>query len=338
MTAHPSRSEDTSGLWVYLEQRDGRLEGVSLELLGRGRSLANETGSELTALLLGGNVEPLAHRAIACGADSVLVAEHELLEQYTTDASARVVAGLVRSRKPDILLLGATPNGRDLAGRLAVRLLTGLTADCTDLRIDPESRLLLGDVTGFGHGILATIQCPSHRPQMATVRPGVFTRPAEDPLRAGRIERIAVELASEDRRVQVLRRSSRRAVDVTQVERLVIGGRGVQGNFELLRRLGRALNAGIGATRVAVDQGWVGEERMIGQTGSVARPKLAVICGASGAMQFTVGIQDSDTIVAINSDPEAPIFEAADYCVVDDLFQVLPLLIDGLEREKPRRR
>lgn len=326
--------QEARGLWVHLEHEDGRLVGVSMELLGRARLLADQRREPLTGVLLGAEIEPLAAEAIACGADVVLLAEHPQLDPYTTDPQAKVMAGLVLEHQPDVFLLGATPNGRDLAGRLAVRLRTGLTADCTDLTIDEGSGLLVGEVTGFGQGILATIQCPKHRPQMATVRPGVFTRPLPDPSRQGEIRRLAVELTEADQRVRVLRRTTSKGADITQAERLVIGGRGVQGDFALLRRLARALNGDIGASRVAVDQGWVGHDRMIGQTGSVTRPKLAIVCGVSGAMQFTVGIQDAGTIVAINSDPEAPIFEAADYCIVDDVFQVLSPLIEALEREK----
>lgn len=326
--------QEASGLWVYLEQQEGRLSGVSLELLGRGRQLAADTGGKLTALLLGHDVGPLADAAVACGADQVLLAEHPLLQHYTTGPYTDVVTRLVLDRRPDILLLGATANGRDLAGRLAVRLRTGLTADCTDLRMDADTGLLLGEVTGFGHGVLATIQCPRHRPQMATVRPGVFPRPAADASRTGSIEKVQVRLGEGEERVRVVRHSSRRGVDITQAKRLVIGGRGVRGDFALLRRLARALGADVGATRVAVDEGWARDDMMIGQTGSVARPQLTIVCGASGAMQFTVGIQDSETIVAINSDPEAPIFEVADYCVADDVFQVIPPLIEALEREK----
>lgn len=333
MNESPYSPQDASGVWVYLEHRDGQLEGVSLELLGQARALAQETGESLTALLLGERVAPLAEEAIAGGADRVLVAEHPLLGQYTTEPFTKVVAGLIVEQRPNILLLGATTNGRDLAGRLAVRLRTGLTADCTDLRIDPQSGLLLGEVTGFGHGILATIECPVHRPQMATVRPGVFPRSVADPAHSGEVERVDVTLSASDQPVRVVKQTSRRASDITQAERLVIGGRGMEGDFALLKRLAKALHAEVGATRVAVDQGWAREDRMIGQTGSVTRPKLAIVCGASGAMQFTVGIQDSETIIAINSDPEAPIFEVADYCVTEDVFQVIPALIDALQRE-----
>lgn len=327
------RPEEASGLWVHLEHEDGHLAGVSLELLGQARKLAAAGGASVTGLLLGSQVASLAGEAIAYGADSVLVAEHPLLERYTTEPHTKVVAELALERKPDLLLLGATPNGRDLAGRLAVRLRTGLIADCTGLEIDRASGLLLGEVTGFGHGVLATIQCPYHRPQMATVRPGVFPRSAADPARWGETQPVAVELTAEDCPVRVLRQVRGRGADITQAERLVIAGRGVGGDFAVLNRLAQALAAEIGATRVAVDAGWVGHDRQIGQTGFVTRPKLAVVCGASGATQFTVGIQDAETVIAINSDPEAPIFECADYCVVDDVHQVLPALVEALERE-----
>jgi electron transfer flavoprotein alpha subunit len=327
-------SDQASGLWIYVEHSDAAIEGVSLELLGHGRKLAEELDQRLTAVIAGGDVEPLAEQAIAFGADDVLLAEHPLLDPYTTETHTKLIAALAVDRRPDIFLLGASANGRDLAGRLAVRLRTGLTADCTDLEIDPESCLLLGEVTGFGQGILATITCPHHRPQMATVRPGVFERPVADPARAGNVERVEANLAEADAPIRVVRQSKGRAVDITQAERIVIGGRGTEGDFALLRRLARLLKADLGASRVAVDQGWIGHDRMVGQTGSVTHPKLAVVCGVSGAMQFTVGIQDSDTVVAINSDPEAPIFEAADYCVANDLFEVVPPLIRALEKEK----
>jgi electron transfer flavoprotein alpha subunit len=323
---------EARGLWVFLEHEEGRLAGVSLELLGRGRALADATRQPLTGLLLGNGIDPLADEAFAYGADRVFLAEDRLLEPYTTLPFAKVVTELVLAHKPDIFLLGATPNGRDLAGRLAVRLRTGLTADCTDLQIDPASGLLLGEVTGFGRGILAMIQCPLHRPQMATVRPGVFPRPAAAPTRAGRIERVPVALTEGDRPVRVLERALKRGTDITQAERLVIAGRGMQGDMPLLERLATALDAEIGATRVAVDAGWVGHDRQIGQTGFVTRPKLAVVLGASGALQFTVGIADAETVVAINTDPGAPIFEMADYCIADDVAQVVPELIDALER------
>jgi electron transfer flavoprotein alpha subunit len=244
------------------------------------------------------------------------------------------MADLVAERRPDVLLLAATPDGRDLAGRLAVRLRTGLTADCTDLRINESTGLLMGEVTGFGQGILATIECPEHRPQMATVRPGVFASSEPDASRNGTIEKVSVSLSEADAPVRVRRRSLRRTVDITQAERLIVAGRGMGGDLAAVKRLASLLNAEIGGTRVAADEGWVSHERMIGQTGSITHPKLAVVCGVSGAFQFTVGIEDADTVIAINSDQDAPIFDVADYCVVDDVSRILPALIEGLEKEK----
>lgn len=330
MTASRYQPEQANGLWVFAEQQDGLLEPVSLELLGKARQLADQSGQTLTALLLGFEVGHLAIPLIAHGADEVLVAEHRLLARYTTDPYAKAMTEVVLDRKPNILLLGATANGRDLAGRIAVRLRTGLTADCTDLTLNEEG-LLLGQVTGFGQGILAGILCPAHRPQMATVRPGVFPRPAAlDSAADTHIRRVDVHLSDADAPTRVLRHATARGGDITAAERLVIGGRGVHGDFDILRELAALINADVGATRVAVDEGWVDRETQIGQTGYVTRPKLAIVCGASGAMQFTVGIQDAETIVAINSDPEAPIFEAADFCIVDDVSHVLPPLVKAI--------
>lgn len=326
--------EEAQGIWVYLEQEGGVLEGVSRELLGKGRELADQRRVPLTGLLLGHEVGSLAAEAIALGADCVLQAEHPRLRVYTTDPYTLVVDRLVRERKPETLLLGATPNGRDLAGRLAVRLRTGLTADCTDLTLEPGSGLLLGEVTGFGGGILAVIKCPSHRPQMATVRPGIFAPQEANRSRPGRVERVAVEIPESVVRTETLERVQRDEPDLTRAGVIVAGGRGVRGDFKLLREMADLLRGEVGASRVAVDAGWISRDRQIGQTGYVTRPKLAVACGISGAMHFTVGIKDAGMVIAINADPDAPIFDHADYCLVDDLFQVLPPLIEAIRAEK----
>lgn len=323
-----SRTGDT---WVFLEQEGGRLEGVALELLGRGRRIADEAGTRLTGILLGADAAGAAQTALGVGADLLLVGEHPALGVYTTDAYTAVTAALARERRPDIFLFGATPNGCDLAGRLAVQLRTGLTADCTDLELEPATGLLVGQVTGFGGGIFAKIKCSRHRPQMATVRPGVFPAPAPVPAPRGRIERIPVCLSEEMLRVEVLERVLEEQPDLTTAERIVAGGRGTGGNFALLQELAGLIGAEVGATRVAVDAGWIGSEHMIGQTGVVTRPKLAVVCGVSGAMQFTVGVDAAECVVAINSDEEALIFDHADYCIVDDLGKVLPPLIEHVK-------
>ncbi len=333
MIAPGYSAEQASGLWVWLEQQDGLLEPVSLELLSKARELADQSRQTVTGLLLGYEIGHLAIPAVAHGADEVLVAESPLMRNYTTNPYTKVMTELVLDRRPNILLLGATANGRDLAGRLAVRLRTGLTADCTDLNLNADG-LLVGQVTGFGRGILAGILCPEHRPQMATVRPGVFPRPEPDEQADGRILRVKAQLSEADAPVHVVRRSTTRGGDITAAERLVIGGRGVHGDFDLLGELAKLIDADIGATRVAVDEGWADREAQIGQTGYVTRPKLAIVCGVSGAMQFTVGIQEAETVVAINSDPEAPIFEAADCCIVDDVFQVLPPLMEAIRKQQ----
>ncbi len=328
--------EQAQGIWVYLEQQGGQLEGVSLELLAKARELADETSAELTGVLLGDGVKALAKDAGAHGVNRVFVAEDPELEQYRTAPYARVVAGLVAKHKPDIFLLGATPDGRDLAGRLAVRLRTGLTADCTNLALEDGTGLLLGEVTGFGGGILATIKCEQHRPQMATVRPGVFAAGAPDESRKASIRRVKVALAPEDSRVEVLERVIEEGVDLTRSKVIVAGGRGTRGDFSLLEELAELLDGDVGATRVAVDEGWIGRDRQIGQTGFATRPALAIVCGISGAMHFTVGVEKAETVIAINSDPEAEIFEHADYGVADDLFKVLKPLVDEIKQAQAK--
>ncbi|MAG57053.1 MAG: electron transfer flavoprotein subunit alpha [Planctomycetes bacterium] len=337
MAASLIRPEEAQRIWVWLEHDGTSLEGVSLELLAKGRELADRSGEGLVGLLMGHELDSLADEALGYGADEIVVAEDPLLEVYTTDAWCDAAAQVVLEKKPNILLFGATPDGRDLAGRLAVRLRTGLTADCTDLEIktDEPALMLAAEVTGFGGGVAAIIACKENRPQMATVRPGVF-RPA---LRRSHGEegvqsRCPVRIDPGRVRTRVLERRIGEAVDITKAEALVVGGRGVKGDFGLLETLAGLLGAELGASRVAVDEGWIEKDRMIGQTGSVTRPKVAIVCGVSGAMQFTVGIMEADTVVAINSDPEAPIFESADYCVVDDLFSILPPLIRELENSR----
>jgi electron transfer flavoprotein alpha subunit len=331
------KPEEARGIWVYLEQQSGKLEGVSLELLGKARELADQARTSLTGVLLGHQVADLAQEAIACGANEVLLADDPVLAQYRTDPYTRVVAQIVAERKPDIFLLGATPDGRDLAGRLGVRLRTGLTADCTALWLkEADARrgatLLEAQVTGFGGGITADIECEYHRPQMATVRPGIFEAAEPHPARKGAVTPVAVQVPEEDLRVQVLERVTHEGVDITKAKVIIAGGRGIRGDWRLLEELASLLGGEIGATRVAVDEGWIGRDRQIGQTGLVTRPDLAICCGISGAIHFTVGVEKAGMIISINTDREAEIFEHSDYGVVDDIFQVLPALIDELRK------
>jgi electron transfer flavoprotein alpha subunit len=325
--------EESKSIWVYLEQEEGLLEGVSLELLGHGRALADQMNWELAALVLAPDGEELAKQAIAYGAQRVWLVEHPLLEHFTIEAYTQAVYQAVMEARPSILLLGATPNGRDLAGRLAVRLRTGLNADCTGLKMTPEG-VLVSEVSGFGGGVLALIEMQRHRPQMATVRPGVFTPAEPDPKRRGEVKALLVELNQEMIQTKILERVSGEGVNLGSVPVLVAGGRGINGDFQTLYELAELLGGDVGATRPPVDEGHIERERQIGQTGVVCRPKIAICCGISGAFHFVVGIEKADMVIAINSDPEAPIFEFADYCIVGDAHQIVPALIAALRKER----
>ena len=322
-------AEEQKTIWVFLEQEGGVLEGVSLELLAKGRNLADSVGWRLAGLLLGNDVGQPAETAIAHGADQVVLADHPLLELFTIDAYAAVAFQALMEHKPGVFLLGATPNGRDLAGRLAVRLRTGLNADCTDLRLPPETGILVSEVSGFGGGVLALIEMQKHRPQMATVRPGVFLPGEADHGREGEIVKVAVDLDDGMIRTQLVERVVGEGVDLTQAPVLVAGGRGIDGDFAMMRQLARLLGGDVGATRPPVDEGHIERERQIGQTGVVCRPKVAICCGISGAFHFVVGIQEADIVIAINSDPEAPIFDICHYGIVGDAVDVIPLFIDA---------
>lgn len=326
-----SVEDEKQAIWVYLEQENEALAGVSGELLTKGRQLADQSGWLLGGLLMGDRCIHLAEEAIARGADEVIVAEDPLMKFFTVDAYSHVAFHLLMGYKPSVFLLGATPDGRDLAGRLAVRLRTGLSADCTGLYLPADTGVLVSEVSGFGRGILALIEMERHRPQMATVRPGVFIA---DPPRSGREGQILVEdvpLTRDMIKTRVVEREVGQGVNLTQTPVLVAGGRGVDGDFEMLAELADLLNGEVGATRPPVDEGLIERDRQVGQTGVVCRPKVAIACGISGAFHFIVGIQQADTVIAINTDPEAPIFDYADYCVVGDVHEIVPALIQTLK-------
>jgi len=325
-----SIDEENKSIWVYLEHEAGIFENVSLELLGKGRELANQLGWSLTGLLLGREVFELAKSAFTYGADEVWLADHPLLEYFTIDAYAPLAYQALIQGKPSVFLLGATPNGRDLAGRLAVRLRTGLNADCTGLKLSMPDGVLVSEVSGFGGGILALIEMRTNRPQMATVRPGVFAPLEPDYRRQGRIVHIPIDLSPGFIQTRIIERVIGKGVDLTHNPVIVAGGRGMEGNFQILQELAGLLGGEIGATRPPVDDGFIDRERQIGQTGVVCSPKLALCCGISGAFHFLVGIEKATTVIAINSDPEAPIFEASDYCVIGDISQILPHLIETI--------
>jgi electron transfer flavoprotein alpha subunit len=326
--------EENKSIWICLETNDGRLAPVSLELISKGRELADEVGWSLIGLLLGDRFSGLSKEIYAHGADEVWMIDHPLLQHFTIEAHAQAVYTAILQGKPSILLFAATPNSRDLAGRLAVRLRTGLNADCTNLRIDPDRGILISEVTGFGGGIIAYLEAAHHRPQMATVRPGVFSVKETQKVENKTPLEIQVELTEEMIQTEILERVTGESLDLTQADVLICGGRGVEGDFKMLQDLAELLQGEVGATRPPVDEGHINRERQIGQTGVMGHPKLAIACGISGAFHFVVGIQDAETIIAINSDPEAPIFEYADYYIVGDVFKVVPALIQALKNKR----
>jgi len=325
-----SPSEERKSIWVFLEQENHALESVSLELLSKGRLMADQMNWQLCGLLLGHQVSTLAPIAIAHGADRVLVGDHPLLEHFTIEAYAHTTYQALLEDKPSIFLLGATPNGRDLAGRLAVRLRTGLNADCTGLRIEQESGVLVCEVSGFGGGVLAMIEMQTHRPQMATVRPGVFSPLEPDPTRSGDTTLLEIALSPEMIHTRVLERSVGTALNLARVPVLVAGGRGIDGDFQTLEQLAGLLGGEVGATRPPVDEGHIERERQIGQTGVICSPKVALCFGISGAFHFVIGVEKANLVIAVNTDPDAPIFDHADYGIVGDAGQVVSELIAAL--------
>lgn len=321
---------DYKGVWVFAEQREGQLQKVSLELLGEGRRQADKLGVKLTALLLGNNIKGLTETLSKHGADEVLVVDNERLQHYTTDAYTKVICDLVNERKPGILFVGATFIGRDLGPRIAARLNTGLTADCTSIDVDAENGDLLATRPAFGGNLMATIVCPNHRPQMATVRPGVFEKVDSDGSEC-RIEEVNIELNDEDVRTKVLEtiKTAKDIVDISEAKVIVSGGRGVgsKENFALLEELAKVLGGTVAGSRAAVEKGWIENAYQVGQTGKTVKPSIYIACGISGAIQHVAGMQDSDMIIAINKDETAPIMKVADYGIVGDIKKVLPELI-----------
>jgi electron transfer flavoprotein alpha subunit len=328
-------------VWVFAEVDDGKIADVSLELLGKGGELAGTLGVKLGAVLLGHHTKGLAEKLFAHGADIVYSAEHEHLAQYTTLPYARVLTDVITENKPEIVLYGASPVGRDLAPRVASALRTGLTADCTDLQIgtyESGGRLyqqkLLQIRPAWGGNIIATIVSPDTLPEMATVREGVMHIPEPVDGRAGLLVDVPVRLDSEFEAVKVLARHAEpRRVDLKAANIIVSGGYGVgtKQNFALLHELASLLGAAVGASRAAVDAGFIHHDHQVGQTGTTVRPKLYIACGISGAVQHRAGMEESAKILAINTDPSAPIFGVAHYGIVGDVREVIPRMIKALK-------
>lgn len=328
---------DFNGVWVFAEQREGQLQKVSLELLGEGRKIADKLGSKLTALLIGNKVQNLVEDLSRHGADEVLVVDAPELEHYTTDGYTKAICELANAKKPNIIFIGATFIGRDLGPRVAARLETGLTADCTSLDVDVESGDLLATRPAFGGNLMATIVCPDHRPQMATVRPGVFEKlPLGE--NDATVENVEIKFNSNDIRTKIVEiiKEHKDIVDISEANVLVAGGRGIgsEENFKMLKELAEVMNGSIAASRAAVEKGWVDKDYQVGQTGKTVRPNIYVACGISGAIQHAAGMQDSDMIIAINKDANAPIMKIADYAIVGDVNKVVPESIAQLKAMK----
>ena len=327
----------TKDLWVFVEtNEDGTAKNVGIELLTPGKMMAGKQGGALVAVVIGCGVDEAVKAASEHGADKVIVVDGPEYKHYTTDAYAIALCTLVEKYGPTSMLIGATNNGRDLGPRVSCRLHTGLTADCTALDIDEETGNVAWTRPAFGGNLMATIICPNHRPQIGTVRPGVFKK-GEAGAASAEIVKEDLHVPADQIRTQVIeliKEMGGENVDLEGAEIIVSGGRGVGGpeGFDTIKALADVLGATVGASRAAVDAGWIAHAHQVGQTGKTVGPKLYIACGISGAIQHLAGMSGSDVIVAVNKDPDAPIFDVADYGVVGNLFEVLPVLVDEIKK------
>lgn len=327
---------DYKGVWIFAEQREGKIASVAYELLGIGRKLADKLNTELSAILFGAS-ESESQELIRWGADKVYYTDNEIFKQFNDEPYAKLLTILINRYLPEIVLAGATPIGRSFIPRVAARLRTGLTADCTSFEIDSETRNLLQIRPAFGGNIMATILCPNNRPQMATVRPRVMKRGQYDKTREGEIINITADgISSRTKVLQTVKEVSDLTVNLQEADIIVSGGRGLGDpkGFNLLKELAEILGGALGASRAAVDSGWIPYRHQVGQTGKTVCPKIYIACGISGAVQHLVGMQSSDIIIAINKNPDAPIFNIATFGIVGDLYEIIPLLIKKIKQEK----
>ncbi|HFG9231042.1 TPA: electron transfer flavoprotein subunit alpha/FixB family protein [Clostridioides difficile] len=327
---------DYNGVWVIGEQREGKINPVTIELIGEGRKLADQLGKELAVVIAGYEVEKEVKELLHYSVDKVYYINDPLLKDFTTDGYAISIANLIERKKPEVVLVGATSIGRDIAPRIAGKVGTGLTADCTKLEIDSTDNKLLQTRPAFGGNLMATIVCPKNRPQMSTVRPGVMAKAVRNESETGILEVVTPELTEKmirTRLVEILPQE-KISVNLTDARIIVSGGRGLKRaeGFELIKELADKLGAEIGASRAAVDSGWIEHSHQVGQTGTTVRPELYIACGISGAIQHLAGMSDSKYIVAINKDAKAPIFSICDYGIVGDLYEIIPEMIESLNR------
>ena len=327
-------------VYVFAEQRDGELQKVGIELVGKARELADDLGQQVAAVLLGSGVKDKAQELIACGADKVVVVDDVMLEEYVTEPYTKALTAVINAKDPEIVLYGASSIGRDLAPRVSARIHTGLTADCTALEIDEETKLLMMTRPAFGGNIMATIVCEDFRPQMATVRPGVMKALESDASRSGEVEEFKVKFSDADMNVKVREtvKTAHKSVDITEAKILVSGGRGIGSaeKFKMLEELAGVMEGEVASSRACVDSGWISADRQVGQTGKTVRPELYLACGISGAIQHAAGMENSDFIVAINRDEDAPIFDIADLGIVGDLNAIVPKLTEAVKAVKAK--
>lgn len=332
--------QDYKGVFVFAQQEDNKLSSVSLELVGKAKELAADLDTEVTAVVLGHEIEDMAEKLGRYGADNVILADDPALKIYMTEPYTHVLTEILNQKKPEIVLYGATAIGRDLAPRVSARVHTGLTADCTALEVDPETKNLRMTRPAFGGNIMATIICTEYRPQMATVRSGVMQRISPTESHA-KVEKFPVNVPKESVNVEILDivKKISDKMDIQDAKVLVSGGRGMgcPENFALLEELAEAFGGTVSSSRACVDAGWVEKDRQVGQTGKTVRPDLYIACGISGAIQHLAGMEDSDVIIAINKDEYAPIFEVADYGVVGDVMKVLPAFTEQIKKAIAQR-
>ncbi|MGM0972620.1 MAG: electron transfer flavoprotein subunit alpha/FixB family protein [Bacillota bacterium] len=328
------------GVWVFIEQNDGKIEGVSLELLGAGRKLADKLEVPLSGVLLGYEIKSLSREVITYGADQVYVIDHEVMKDYRTESYMKAVINLAEKYKPEIFLYGATSNGKDLASAVATDLSTGLTADTTMLDVEVEKRLLEASRPAFGGNIMATILCKKHRPQMATVRPKVMKAMEPNPDRHGEVIEEPITLREDDMRTKVIKivKDVTKKVNLAEAHVVVAGGKGMGDlqNFQLIHELADTIGATVGGTRDVVEAGWLPHEQQVGQTGETITPKIYFAIGISGAIQHVVGMKNSEFIIAINKDPQAPIFDVATCGIVGDALEIVPKLIKEFKEARER--
>ncbi|MFQ7260237.1 MAG: electron transfer flavoprotein subunit alpha/FixB family protein [Christensenellales bacterium] len=328
-------------VYVIAEQRDGKIQKVGLELIGEATKLAKDLGEQVVAVLLGSNITDKAQELIQHGADKVVVVDDPMLEKYATEPYAKAITAVIKACEPEIVLYGATSIGRDLAPRVSARVHTGLTADCTKLAINEETKLLHMTRPAFGGNIMATIVCKNHRPQMATVRPGVMAALAKDATRTGEVVNFKVDFVPADMNVEILEevKETKKTVDITEAKVLVSGGRGIgSADFvPVLQEAADVLGGVVTGSRPVIEAGWLDKDRQVGQTGKTVRPDLYLACGISGAIQHVAGMESSEVVISINKDDNAAIFSVSDLGVVGDVKVILPKLVEALKKVKEEK-